>query len=1783
MFTMGDSKPANHRPKSFLLCLGALPVLLFIGLVAVCRAYLTCTAVFEPPLLLPLLNTLFLACVPLGIAYFAGRIYLATGSLNILLIGCALLVFGVGNLVAGWGVGLAGPNRAVTIHNIASLAASILYVMAALAMADRSAEKTSRRRKTRLFFAYACILLFVVFLSAASFLRMTPAFFVAGKGPTLLREVVLSVAVILHVLSALFAIRLYWQRRAVFLYWLGLALLLTATGLAAIAMQTAVGSLIGWVGRVSQYLGAVYFFVAARVMVREARMAGTTIEETLASFFRQSELRYKNLVDAARVAIVSTDAQGQIILWNPAAEAIFGFTQHEAVGSRLTDLIGLDNSLVGSFDDEGSAEGSAKAVGATLKRKDGSILYSEISASLAEIEGGKIVTFIVSDITGRKLIEEALEKERDFVSAVLDTEGALVVVLDREARITRFNRACQEITGYSATEVLGRVFWGFLVPPEELAGVKETWEALKTGDFPNTHENHWLAKDGSRRLIAWSNTALAGATAELEYIIGTGIDVTEHRQAEEFLRESEERFRVIASSTPDHLFVQDHELRYTLVVNPQLGHTEQQMIGKTDYDLLPREDADRLTRIKREVLETGRPVHVEVPLFSSKGEEEFFDGSCIPRLNARGQVDGLIGYFKNVTEHKLHELRITRLSKLYSMLSRVNEAIVRTHDEITLYNDVCRIVSEEGAFSLVWIGQVRGKEVVPVVSCGPATDYLKEIRVSVEGTLGAGPTGTCIREDRPVVNYDFDTNPLTAPWREPALRHGFRASAAFPLHRQGRGVGALTLYASDRGAFEPEQVHLLEALAADISYALDTMEQEQLRARAEFALQHSLRRFELLARTASELLRAAEPQKVVNALCHEAMEYLDCHTFFNFLVVEGFGKLRLNAYAGISDEDARKIGWLDFGAAEHIPTTPDERTELAKPFGIKAYASHPMIAPGGKVIGTLSFGTRSRETFSEEDLSLMKAVTDLVAVAMVRMAGQQALQRARDELEERVMERTATLARVNEELRKEIAERSLVEKALYESNELLERVFSSIDLAIAYMDRDFNLIRVNRAYAQADEREPSFYPGKNHFSLFPNEENEAIFRSVVETGEPYYAHERPFAYAEHPERGLTYWDWSLHPVRERDGRVGGVVLSLVDVTARRRAQDELRQNEELLRQVLNLLPVGVWITDRNGKIILGNPAGQKIWAGARYVGIDQFGEYKAWWAKTGKLLEPEEWAVARAITKGETSLDEELEIACFDGTRKVILNSALPIRNTENEIVAAIVVNQDITERKAAEQELLRLVTAMEQTAEGIAILGVDRSILYVNPAFESINERARQDVLGRGYDEIVGAGDKGIGIKGEISGMWTCHLIRTRKDGGTRELDVTISPVTDPSGATINYVVLERDVTQEVRLQQHMRQVQKMEALGTLAGGIAHDFNNILMPILINTEMALQDVMEARPISHYLQVVLEAANRGRELTKQITTFTRQREEAKAPMEVAPIIQEALKFLRASIPRNIEIRDRIDAIPGVVLGDPTQMQQVLMNLCSNAAYAMRESGGILEVKLAAVDVSGEISAERVDLKPGSYVKLSVTDTGRGMDRETLERAFDPFFTTKPPGEGTGLGLALVHGIAKNHGGTVTAYSEKGKGSTFTVFLPLIAGDRIPERPLPGPIPKGGERILLIDDEEIQIRSVKPMLEKLGYKVVGKTSAPDALELFRAQPAAFDLVITDQTMPQMVGHELAKELLRIRPDVPVILCTGFSEVLHEEQIKAAGIREFVMKPFSVAEIAERIRRALGKIS
>ena len=396
---------------------------------------------------------------------------------------------------------------------------------------------------------------------------------------------------------------------------------------------------------------------------------------------------------------------------------------------------------------------------------------------------------------------------------------------------------------------------------------------------------------------------------------------------------------------------------------------------------------------------------------------------------------------------------------------------------------------------------------------------------------------------------------------------------------------------------------------------------------------------------------------------------------------------------------------------------------------------------------------------------------------------------------------------------------------------------------------------------------------------------------------------------------------------------------------------------------------------------------------------------------------------------------------------------------------------------------------------------------------------------------------------------------------------------------ATLNFA---SDITEQKKLEAQFLQAQKMEAIGTLAGGIAHDFNNILSGLLGYAELISLETRPGSSIHRNLEELLKVGVRAKDLVKQILTLSRRTLQEKKPIRVEPLVKEAVKLLRSSLPTTIEIRLDIKEDPGIIEADPTQVHQVLLNLCTNSFHAMEETGGLLTIGLSPINLDPYAAGQHADLQQGPYVRLTVSDTGMGMAREMLDRIFDPYFTTKEAGKGTGLGLAVVHGIVQSHGGAIKVYSEPGKGTTFHIYFPRV--EISAEGPSLGlteeSLPRGkGEHIFLIDDEPVLLEIGKQMLEHLGYQVTVRTSSIEALGLFSSQPSRFHLVITDMTMPNMTGEKLAREILRIRPGLPIILCTGFSEHVTEEKAKALGIREFLMKPLTLKYLARAVRRNL----
>jgi PAS domain S-box-containing protein len=415
-------------------------------------------------------------------------------------------------------------------------------------------------------------------------------------------------------------------------------------------------------------------------------------------------------------------------------------------------------------------------------------------------------------------------------------------------------------------------------------------------------------------------------------------------------------------------------------------------------------------------------------------------------------------------------------------------------------------------------------------------------------------------------------------------------------------------------------------------------------------------------------------------------------------------------------------------------------------------------------------------------------------------------------------------------------------------------------------------------------------------------------------------------------------------------------------------------------------------------------------------------------------------------------------------------------------------------------------------------------------------------------------------------------------KAGQRRTLEVSIQRLAR-AGAPPEVQGMARDVTDRTRLEAQLRQAQKMEALGTLAGGIAHDFNNILTAILGYTELALFLIPAESPPWHHLQVVQQAGQRAAALVQQILTFSRRTAPARTPTSLQLLMQDTLQFLRATLPTTIALHPDLDPRAGMVLADTSQLRHVLLHLCTNAAHAMRETGGALHVRLEAIRLPTEDTAAPPGLGAGPYVRLTVRDTGHGMPPAIQERIFEPFFTTKGPGEGTGMGLAVVHGIIASHGGAITVESASSHGTTVRVYLPESAALPVARARPEAPVPHGHACILFVDDEQVLADLGHALLTALGYEVVAVTSSLEAVAVFQAAPERFDLVITDYTMPQLTGEALAHALRGIRPTLPIILCTGFSETMTAEKAQAVGIDAFCLKPVVLQQLEQTIRRVL----
>ena len=892
--------------------LSFLPIPALIIVVLVLYLAVKPSAFFEPAWLLPITNTVFVTLVCFIVAYIALRNYKATGQIQILLLGCGLLSFGIGGVVAGWvrSAPGAGANLNVTIYNTGALIGAIFHFAAALILLmGISSEVGSKRKGFWLAFGYIGLIVLMALFTIACLKGMIPLFFVQGVGPTILRQLVLGGAAILFTFSFLIFMRSYLTSRETFFYWYSSALALTAISLTAFFIQHAVGSPIGWVGRFSQYLGGIYFLVAVTTAIRRARTRKISFDHVLTALLSPAQEKFRALAENSPDVIDRFDRDMKHIYINPAGARLYGKTAGSIIGKGIEET-GLPEAycrlLKESFQ-KVFETGQPMEVEDYLPTENGVGYYQSLCVPEHGVDGTVSNVLVVSrDLTDLKRTEEALRERENWLVGDLETMTRLQKIGTLFVREGNLGSVLGEIVE-AAIAISSADFGNIqLLDPKSFdlhiaaqRGFPAWWldfwkraakgqgacgTALEHGErvivedveqspiFVGTPALEIQLKAGVRAvqstpLVSRSGKPLGMFSTHyktphrpdertlqlLDLLARHAADIIDRAQAEEALKRAEENSRLLIKYAPSMIYEIDfHQPAFKSVNDVMcqfLGYTREELLATNPFDLLDDEGKALFQeRIKQKL--AGEAISDSVEYKSkTKDGREVCGILNVSFTYEDGKPEGAVVVAHDITERKRVEQQIARLTKLYMVLSRVNETIVRTHDEEALLREACRIVAEEGEFPLVWVGKVEGRQVKPAASHGSAADYLKEIKVEVDGSLGTGPTGTCIREDRPVINDDFDINPSTAPWREPALRYGFRASGAFPLHRQGKVFGALTLYAPNPGAFDTEQINLLEALCADISYALDAMHQEKLRTEAENTLRQRTSELQQLTET----------------------------------------------------------------------------------------------------------------------------------------------------------------------------------------------------------------------------------------------------------------------------------------------------------------------------------------------------------------------------------------------------------------------------------------------------------------------------------------------------------------------------------------------------------------------------------------------------------------------------------------------------------------------------------------------------------------------------------------------------------------------------------------------------------------------------------------------------------------------------------------------------------------------------------------------------------------------
>ncbi|HSI09797.1 MAG TPA: PAS domain S-box protein [Rariglobus sp.] len=765
-------------------------------------------------------------------------------------------------------------------------------------------------------------------------------------------------------------------------------------------------------------------------------------------------------------------------------------------------------------------------------------------------------------------------------------------------------------------------------------------------------------------------------------------------------------------------------------------------------------------------------------------------------------------------------------------------------------------------------------------------------------------------------------------------------------------------------------------------------------------------------------------------------------------------------------------------------------------------------------------------------------------------------------------------------IRADITEKKLGELALRASETRFRTTLDNLMEGCQIIGRDWCYLYINIAAEAHNRRLARSMIGHRITECFPGIETTEVFATMQScmAGGAAREMDNEFTY---PDGSKAWFHLIIQPVPE------GIFMLSVDITERRKAEVILRRQQEELQVLFDLNPAMIWFKDTHNNHLrvnkraadaIGLPVSEIEGHPAAHVYPEEADRFYADDLKVIRARQP------------KLGIIECIHDAA--GREQWVQTDKVPYFDAEGNVVGIVVSSQDITARRESERALRESEERFRQLAENInevfwMLDPIQQRILYVSPAYETIWGRSCEKLYGdpRDWADAIHPEDRprvDAAMKDSLTtGDYDETYRVVRPDGTLRWVHDRGFPVRDEQGHIYRLVGTAEDITENRRLQTQFFQAQKMEAIGTLAGGIAHDFNNILGGIIGYTELARMRTKDDPRTTEYLDAVFLAGRRAVDLVRQILAFSRHQEHQKSIVQLRHLVAESMQLLRATVPTTIEFDLHLTKADPV-MADPSQIHQIVLNLCTNAVHAMKDRPGRLEVRLDDCRVDEALAATLPPLRPGPHVRLTVADTGCGMPATVVNRIFEPFFTTKAPGEGTGLGLSVVHGIMQSHDGAVSVQSQPGAGTRFTLYFPArpqtdpAAGPSAREKPKHG----NGECILFVDDEARLATCGRDILEQLGYRVVTSTRPEDALDRIRSAPGSFDLVITDLTMPEMTGMDLARSILQLRPGLPIILMTGYSANLTPDYVRTQGLADLLFKPLTIQGLADAIHQALS---